>query len=158
MNVEYINPFIQSVTEFFTSMLGAQVDFMTIARTDPAIDETKINAFIGLSGAVVATVVISLPLGTAQNLVRSFVSINEMPDAETLRDGVAEAVNIIAGSAKTRLPMAQHGGISLSLPTVISGTQISIEYPKNAVLVEVPFESNLGVFSLRVAFKDLTTD
>jgi CheY-specific phosphatase CheX len=80
------------------------------------------------------------------------------PDDETLRDGVAEAINIITGNAKARLPQQPEQAICLSLPTVIRGTGVSIDYPTNANWIEIPFTSDLGNFSLLVAFLTLSSE
>ena len=152
MRVEYINPFVESVAEFFSTMLGSKVERMNIVRSNPNVEGNQIRALIGMSGAVCGSVMLVLEPNTGSNMIQRFLSMTTEPDEETLRDGVAEAVNIIAGNAKARLPQLPEHTISLSLPTVIRGTGVTIDSPTNAVWIEIPFKSDLGVFSLRVAF------
>ena len=158
MRVEYINPFIESVVEFFSAMLGSKVERKNITKSDGKVDDDHVRALIGLSGAVCGTVVLALSPETGANLVKKFLSMDDGPDDETLRDGVAEAINIIAGNAKARLPQLPEQAICLSLPTVIRGTGVSIDYPTSANWIEIPFSSDLGNFCLLVAFLTLSPE
>lgn len=158
MKVEYINPFVESVSEFFSAMLGANVERKTISRSQGKIDDNHIRSLIGMSGATCGTVVLVLPIETGANLVKRFLSMDEGPDDETLRDGIAEAINIIAGNAKSRLPQQPGQTISLSLPTVIRGSGVTIDYPINTIWIEIPFVSDLGNFSLLIAFLTLSPE
>ncbi len=65
---------------------------------------------------------------------------------------MAELVNIVAGGAKVRF---SDGGkpVELSLPTVVRGSHFSVDYPSQAVWLEVPFQSELGAFTLRVTLE-----
>lgn len=67
---------------------------------------------------------------------------------ETVSDGVAEIVNIVAGGAKARMTKGEGKPLDLSLPTVVRGNSYTVEYPSQAVWLEVPFKSDLGEFSL----------
>lgn len=158
MRVEYINPFIESVAEFFSAMLGSRVERKSITKSDGNVEDSHVRALIGMSGAACGTVVLVLSPETGANLVKKFLSMDEAPDDETLRDGVAEAINIIAGNAKSRLPQQPEQAICLSLPTVIRGTGVSIDYPTNSNWIEIPFASDLGNFSLLVAFLTLSQE
>jgi chemotaxis protein CheX len=71
---------------------------------------------------------------------------------ETVTDGVGEIVNIVAGSAKSKFT-GDGPPIDLSLPNVIRGNDYTVEYPSKAVWLEVPFQSELGPFNMRVTFE-----
>ena len=69
-------------------------------------------------------------------------------------DGVAELVNIVAGSAKAKFSNGNGSDIiSLGLPTVVHGGSDIVEYPSQSTWLDVPFASELGPFSLRVTFE-----
>lgn len=154
MRVEYINPFIVSVTEFFNTMLGSSVERASIGIAGNSSSDEAFRAVIGLSGAICGTVVLVLPKSTGVQLVERLLCSEEEPDEDTLRDGVSEAVNIIAGNAKARLPQEDGRSISLSLPTVISGIGVKIECPSDTAVVDVGFKSDLGDFSLKIGFQN----
>jgi CheY-specific phosphatase CheX len=75
-------------------------------------------------------------------------------DEDTLVDGAAELVNIVAGSAKAKFCKDGGAPLDLSLPTVIRGEGFQIDYPSKTVWIEVPFSSELGSFKVRVTFED----
>lgn len=157
MRVEYINPFIESVFELFHTMLNADVK-----RGDVGLIRggggngaagRDVTAFIGLSGPARGTVALSFPTHTTLALVGKLLGNDIRVFDETVSDGVAELVNIVAGSAKAKLTHGAAKPLDLSLPTVVRGNSYSVDYPSQAVWLEVPFTSSLGDFSLRVTFE-----
>ena len=74
----------------------------------------------------------------------------------SVSDSVSEIVNIVAGGAKAKFTDVYQKGskpIKLSLPIVIRGNSFSIDYPSKSMWLEVPFNSDLGGFTLRVTFE-----
>jgi chemotaxis protein CheX len=149
VDVNYINPFIESVCELFTTMLGCHPKRgdVGVSKGDSGIRE--VTALIGLSGPVRGMVSVSFPVITALNIACKLMGRETKLVDESLSDVVAECVNIISGSAKAKL---NQGGapIDLSLPTVIRGNGYNVDYPKKTLWLEVPFTSEMGSFSLRV--------
>ncbi|MDX9974045.1 MAG: chemotaxis protein CheX [FCB group bacterium] len=154
MKVEYINPFIESVFELFSTMLGAQAmrGEVGVAR-GPNCNPREIMGLIGLSGNVRGTVALSFPTGTALAMVSRLLGMETHVIDETVSDAVAELVNIVAGSAKAKMNTSDGPPTDLSLPTVVRGNSYSVDYPSKAMWLEVPFTSDLGPFSLRVTFE-----
>jgi CheY-specific phosphatase CheX len=68
-------------------------------------------------------------------------------------DAMAEMVNIVGGSAKSKLS-EEIGGepIQLSLPTIIRGESFRIQYPSGSIWMEAGFSSDCGPFRLCVTF------
>ncbi len=153
MRVEYINPFIESVYELFSTMLSAQVRRGEVGLSNGAGNPREIMALIGLSGPARGNVALSFPTGTALAMVSRLLGADTHVVDETVSDAVAELVNIVAGSAKAKFNTNGGTPIDLSLPTVVRGNSYSIDYPSKAVWLEVPFTSDLGAFSLRVTFE-----
>ncbi len=153
MKVEYINPFIESVYELFSTMLGSKVERGQIGISTGANNPRDIMAIIGLSGPARGSVALSFPTQTALNMVGKLLGIETRIIDETVSDGVAEIVNIVAGNAKAK--MTKDGGtpIDLSLPTVLRGNDFRVDHPSQSVWLEVPFTSDLGAFCLRVTFE-----
>ena len=56
-------------------------------------------------------------------------------------------------SALAKLSQEGATPIDLSLPTVVRGDNYQIDYPTQTVWLEVPFNSSLGEFNLRVTFE-----
>jgi chemotaxis protein CheX len=72
---------------------------------------------------------------------------------DTVSDAIAEMVNIVAGGAKSKLSGDDRPPIDLSLPTVVRGNSYNVDYPSGSIWLEVPFNSELGSFTLRVTFE-----
>jgi len=155
MKVEYVNPFIESVYELFTTMLSAKATRRKAALSEGAGGGSEVTALIGWSGPARGTIALALPEETALSLAARLLSTEMKEVDETVMDAVSELVNIIAGGAKAKFSQSQGiGTIDLSLPTVIAG-QYDVEYPSQTTWIEVPFDSDLGSFSLRVAFESV---
>lgn len=153
MQVEYINPFIESVYELFSTMLGCEAKRrgdIGLARTQG--NARDISALIGLSGPARGIVSLSFPATTALSMVSRLIGSDTRVIDDTVIDAVAELVNIVAGGAKAKLT---GGGtpIDLSLPTVVRGSNYSVDYPSKAMWLDIPFTSELGNFSLRVTLE-----
>ena len=156
MKVEYINPFLESVNELFTTMLDSKVEKGEVGVTVPEEKGTSqrfITALIGLSGSARGTVALSFPVPTALKMVSRLLGQKTQIADDTVSDAVAELVNIIAGGAKANFQNGSDRPIDLSLPTVVRGTSYYVEYPSNATWLDVPFTSDLGPFRLRVTFE-----
>jgi chemotaxis protein CheX len=153
MKLEYINPFIESVEKLFTTMLDSKVSRGDIGVTISSDAPYDVTALIGLGGETRGTVALSFPDSTALKMVAKMLDIDSDEVNTEVIDGVGEIVNIVAGSAKSKLVRSDGKPIDLSLPNVILGDDYTIEYPSEAVWIEVPFNSDLGPFKLRVTFE-----
>ncbi len=152
MRIEYINPFIEAVYTLFSTMLGCTVQRGEIGLRESAV-EGDITAIIGLSGPARGTVALTFPDDTAVSMVGRFLRMEGPEVEENVPDGVAELVNIVAGSAKARFhDPSVKDPINLSLPTVIRGEKYSVRYPSQSQWLDVPFASELGSFRMRVTF------
>ncbi len=154
MKVEYINPFIESVYDLFSTMLGCQAKRGDIALAKPGGALQEITALIGLSGRARGTVALSFPEPTALAMVGRLLGVEMDTVDETIADALGEMVNIVAGGAKAKLANENGGSpIDLSLPNVIQGSNYCVDYPSHTTWLDVPFSSELGSFSLRVTFQ-----
>ena len=153
MKVEYINPFIDSVHTLFSTMLNAKATRGTPGISKQSGDPRDITGLIGLSGPARGTVAVSFPDNTALAVASRLLGSEITTMDDSVSDVIAELVNIIAGSAKARFKTDAPRPIELSLPTVVRGSNYAVQYPSGSVWLEVPFESDLGPFSMRVTFE-----
>lgn len=154
MKVEYINPFIESVYDLFSTMLSstAKRGDVGVLKGEPT-SARHIMALIGLSGPARGMVALSFPVETALRMVNRLLGTETKVLDDTVSDAMAELVNIVAGGAKARFPLEDGvAPIDLSLPTVVRGSNYNVDYPSGSVWLEVPFETDLGPFDLRVTF------
>jgi chemotaxis protein CheX len=153
MQARHINPFIEAVYELFQTMLASKVERGPIGVTAGEARPSDILAIIGISGPTRGTVSIGFPAHTALAIVGRILGTPVEQLDDTVSDGVAEVVNIVAGSAKAKLNAGNDHPLDLSLPTVVHGENYNVQYPSKSVWLEVPFKSDLGEFNLRVTFE-----
>jgi chemotaxis protein CheX len=154
MKVEYINPFIESVHDLFLAMLSCEAKRGDINLSKEIPPCRDIVALIGLSGQTRGIVALSFPVTTALAMVGRLLKSEVLVVDETVKDGVAEIVNIVAGGAKVKLGLKDGPPIELSLPTVVRGNSYSVDYPSRSIWLDIPFTSELGPFSLRVTIEE----
>lgn len=152
MKAELINPFIESISELFSMMLNAKAERGKITATRDECPAFDVAAMIGISGESKGTVAILLPSDTAIGIVGRLMGMEFEEVDDTVKDGLAEVVNIVAGGAKARLSGDKGEPMSLGLPSVVTGSNYQIEHPKGSIWLEVPFESDLGALVMRVTF------
>ncbi len=153
MKVEYINPFIESTYDLFTTMLGAKAERGDVGLAGNEANPRDIMGLIGLSGPARGMVALAFPVKTALNMVNRLLGSEITVVDDTVSDAIAEMVNIVAGGAKAKLNIGEGAPIDLSLPTVVRGNSYNVDYPTGSVWLEVPFDSDLGTFTLRVTFE-----
>lgn len=149
MQVEYINPFITSLSNTFATMLGCEVRRGQISLKDNHMPNFEISGTIGLSGKAIGTIVLSLSKGVALKAASAML-LKEMTEVDDeVIDAVGELVNVVAGGAKTELEEYQ---LLSSLPNVITGRNHDIRFPSEVPPICVPFETKWGPLSLEVGF------
>jgi chemotaxis protein CheX len=134
-------------------MLTAKATRGTVAIARGESSFYDIVALIGLSGPARGTVTLAFPIKTALSIVNRLLGTESRIIDDTVSDAIAEVVNIVAGGAKARFKIENGPPIDLSLPSVIRGNSFCVDYPSKTTWLEVPFDSELGPFTMRVTFK-----
>lgn len=153
MQAELINPFIESVQEIFSTMLTSNAKRGKISVSRDNRGPGELLAIIGIIGESKGTVAVSFPTDTALRVVGRIAGMEFESVDETIIDGVAEIVNMIAGGAKAKLTGNGKRPMDLGLPSVVTGKDFQVDYPKKSIWLEVPFDSDLGPFLMRVTFE-----
>ena len=155
MKVEYVNPFIESVYDLFSTMLNSKAVRGDVGMAEEGpMKPSEVTALIGWSGPARGTVALALPEETALAVAGRLLATELTEIDDDVMDAVSEVVNIIAGGAKAKFSeSAGIGTIDLSLPTVIFGAEYNVDYPSQTNWIEVPFVTDLGPLSVRVTFE-----
>lgn len=152
MQVEYINPIVTATVSTLDTLIGLKVrrGQASAARTFRPPARTSFVAVIGMAGTVQGSVVLTFDDKVARDVVGRMVG-GEAGSDEEVADGVGEVVNIIAGNTKTILN-EQNLGLKLSIPNVVQGCEIRVHPPEGIPAILIPFESEIGTFSIQIAF------
>ena len=150
MDVRFINPFITATRHVFKTMMKVDTLISKPFIKDGDSRDTEVSALIGLSGDAVGSVVLCFPLTTAVKIASAFAGEPMPADHPDFGDALGEMVNMVAGQAK-----AQFEGLScnISLPKVLSGTDMKVHRSRREVTLVLPCDSNLGKFRVEVTMK-----
>ena len=151
MDVVYIDPFISSVSNMFSSMLFSATHSGDIVNETNGLNIGDINACVELSGSLSGTVVLTFPSKTAVQLVNSLLAMELTDVDETVIDGISEMANIVAGAAKAQLPVAGGEPIKLGIP--ISFQNDSGKIPTKEEWTRISFDGELGSFNLWISLE-----
>jgi chemotaxis protein CheX len=150
IKVEHINPFIQATAQTFATMVKCDVKPGKMHLKTAEATHHDVSGIIGLSGGAKGSVALGFPRITALKVVSAFIGDKVLALDKDALDAVGELANIIAGSAKQDLSQFK---IMISLPTVITGSNHSLNPPSDTPELIVPFETPHGRFDLLVCFK-----
>ena len=151
MDPNNLLPFIKSTQNIFETMLqmGIEIGEPTVkADRAPSHD---VSGIIGFNGDVGGSVVLSFPFATAQRIVSVFTGMEVDIEAhDDIADAVGELVNMIAGGAKAQFKGKK---VSISCPSVVVGSDHTVQNSKDAVCVLIPCDCDCGNFTVEVAIK-----
>jgi chemotaxis protein CheX len=150
IKVEHINPFIQATAQTFATMVKCEIKPGKMQLRTGDTMHHDVSGIIGLSGGAKGSVALSFPRITALKVVSAFIGDKVLQLDKDALDAVGELANIVAGSAKQDLSQYK---IMISLPTVITGNNHTLNSPSDAPELIVPFETPHGKFDLLVCFK-----
>lgn len=150
MNVQFINPFIETIDNILATMAS-----MTCEHGKPYLKEGDkplgaVTGVIPMSGeAVEGSLAISFNENTIVKISSSMLGeeITELND--TCKDLTGELTNMLSGGARKLL---WEGGFNFEMatPTMISGEE-PIKHFVDAPVVVIPFDTKVGSFFIEVA-------
>jgi CheY-specific phosphatase CheX len=133
---------VSSTLNTFQTML--MIELTPIISEPYPVIECEFAGMIGFSGDSSGNIAICMSRATAMEAAASFVGEKITEDSE-LSDCVGELVNMIAGNAKSCL---DDKNILLSLPEVIVGRDIKIDFCRFKTRTDLFFESSAGPIHL----------
>jgi chemotaxis protein CheX len=145
---KFIAPFVKMTKDVFSMMLGWQVDLIGVLTNDTSAPRHDCSGIVGLSGAIRGSVVISVDQEVAICAAGSF--IGERPDSinSDVIDTVGELANMIGGASKDKMGIA---GISVGLPTVVTGKDHRVSFEPGAHVEMLQFSSPHGPLTVEIA-------
>jgi chemotaxis protein CheX len=151
VKAKFVNPFLEASVNLFQEYLDLKVTAASPHLLKDPQSLYEVSGIIGLAGQTTGAVVLSFPRETAMAVVGRMAGKTYLGLTNEVLDGVGELVNIIAGNAKKYL---EEFRIVISLPGVIVGTSYKIKWPEGIPVIAIPFESELGIFSVNVSMRD----
>src|SRR5687768_3607686 len=103
MKAEYINPFVISAVEVFSTMLDCELTRGKLSLTADFQPAHDVSGIIGLSGKASGTVVVSVDRNVAISATERMLGQRPLTIDTDVIDAVGELTNMIAGRAKAGL-------------------------------------------------------
>lgn len=158
MNVNYINPFVIATQEVFKTMVHLPITLGKPYLRQSGDPKYDVSATIGISGAVTGSAILSFPLNVAVAVASGLAGAPSTELDQDAIDALGEVANMIAGSAKAKLP---GGANKLSLPNVVLG-QHRVALPSGVPIIVIPCAITLsaepkrivGNFIIEIAFRE----
>ena len=151
MDVHYINPFIVSIKDVFSTMVGVEVQVLKHEMKVNDSEKVGVSGVIGFSGDAAGACLLCFPTDVACKLASAFAG-EEMSDSHPdFADAIGELANMIAGGAKSSFDGL---AVTISLPSVVIGDPHEIVVtgvPSDAPRLIIPCQTGLGQFYIEVA-------
>lgn len=150
MKAEYLSCLVESISEIFSAMLNSETKSGSILMSSARNPTTFINAHISFFGAAEGVVTLSFPPTTATKVARALTNTEGTIPRDMLEDCVVELVGmLVARSSFKELA---------SSPARIGRPCSDSEEVNDVVassMLEIPFDSNMGPFSLHIGLSPL---
>jgi len=151
MDASMISPFVNAIQNVFSTMFQLPVEI-----GDPRLKTDRkathdVSGIIGVSGEMVGTIVLSMPMEAAQSIVTLFTGMEFEETSDDFADAVGELVNMISGNAKAEF---QRKGVSISCPSVVLGEGHTIAVQSGTPCVLIPCSTDCGEVVLEVALRE----
>ncbi len=150
MDVKYINPFIMSIKHVFATMVHTEVNVQKPQLKPQGAASADVSGIIGFSGDAAGCVVLSFPTEVACKVASTFAGTHLGPSDRDFPDAIGELTNMVAGCAKKEF---EGINVSISLPSVVIGSNHVVAQSRGPLRVIIPCETKLGPLFVEVAME-----
>lgn len=153
MEAKYINPVLEAMMNVLKTMAKVEPKQGKLALKDGNKaygDVTGVMTMVSdkIKGSIALTFTKPAILDIAKRMLgQEFSEIDEM-----VTDLTGELTNMVTGGAKAIFE-TQGYDFNMSLPTVISGENHSVEHKSDGPTIVIPFSMESGDFFIEVSFK-----
>lgn len=152
MNVEFFNPFLNSMSNVLATMATLDIKPQKLAVKNDAIPKGDVTGIISMNSPNSKGV---LSISFSENVILSIAHrmlgepITEL-NKEVI-DLVGEITNMVCGNAK-RILETKGYDFDLASPEVITGKSQVTKYADGVPVVVIPFTTDVGEFHVEVCF------
>ena len=153
MDVRYINPFIESLVDTFSTMTGlTPVSLAPFLKDDQEAMADITGLITFASDTVRGSVALSLDEQLALMVFERFTGDRATSLNADVTDCVGELANMVAGGAKSRLSETGQT-FRISLPKVQIGREIHIDHNIASPAIVIPFDAGGLALKIEVAME-----
>ena len=152
MNVEFINPFIASLTNVLKTMAQTELKPGKPKKKSDTVARGDVSGMIGLVGdSIKGSLSITFEEPLALEIMNRMLGEKPSVIDDEVSDMVGEIANMVCGGAK--LALAEHGyEFGMATPIVVSGKNHSINHQVDGPKMIMPFSHEFGKAYLEICF------
>jgi chemotaxis protein CheX len=153
MKVDYINPVLESIVDVLTMMANVQPRAgkpVIKASSKASGDVTGIMSMVGSNTRGSIAITFSKP--AILEICFNMLGDTKKEIDDDVLNLVGELTNMVTGKAKALLEEKGYD-IGMSLPTVVSGKEHTIDHQSSAQKVLLPFNIASGKFFVELCFE-----
>jgi len=152
INAEYINPFLESATVVFKSILKVDLRRGKLVIKENPVPSMDIAIIIGITGGVTGEIVYSMSFPMVVKIADVLMpNLSEDEIKNEYKDIVGELANMITGNAMN-LFASTGKVIDITTPTVIEGNDFKFTMIKQTTL-GITLYSTMGQLEMNIALK-----
>ena len=153
MDVQYINPFIESTIHVLKTM-----SFITAKVGKPYLKKDEVargdvSGIIGLAGDVKGSISVSFKEACILPIVSNMFGEKLAELNDEVKDAVGEISNMISGQARQKLERIGRN-LKAAIPIVIMGRNHTISHITKDKIIAIPFSTDSGEFTIEVSFEE----
>ncbi|AUM15020.1 chemotaxis protein CheX [Ketobacter alkanivorans] len=153
MNVDIVNPFLESMSNVLATMAMLEPQAGQVAIKDEDIACGEITGIIGLVGDnFKASLAVSFSRPVILEITARMLGEEITDIDDTVIDLVGEITNMVTGGAKNLLDQKGYS-IGLSTPMVVTGVNHKVTHKAKGPRIVVPFTLEAGEFFVEVCFE-----
>ena len=155
VNVEFINPFLESLSNVLVTMGQIEVTASTPSVKSSTIARGDVTGIIGMVGnKVKGSLSITFTEPVALQVTNAMLGESLSKVDDTVTDMVGEITNMVTGGAKRLLADLGHD-FNMATPTVIAGHNHEIHHQSDGKVIQIPFSTSKGNIYVEVSFEDV---
>lgn len=152
MDINVAKPFIKATTDVLSTMamITPQAGKPFVKKDN--IARGDVTGVIGITGEKNGTISVTFTKDCAVSIVKNMLGGDIEDIVQDVKDAVGELTNMISGQARRGL--SEMGYVfQAATPTVIMGTNHTIQHVSKGPIMAVPFTTEAGDFTVEVSFE-----
>ena len=156
MNVNFINPFLESLINVISTMANMQLTPGKPGLKKGNLAKGDVSGLIGMIGPQTkGSLSITFELKLILEIMQNMLGENPGMMNEEITDLVGEITNMVTGGAKNKLGDKGYE-FDMATPVVVSGLGHTISHKANGKKIIMPFTSPHGSAFIEICFEDVS--
>ena len=160
--IEFSRPFITAAKNVFETMVFTKLETQKPSLKQNNISRGEVSSVLGLSGEVTkpngktkyrSMLVLSWPMETYLKVAGAMLMDTYTEYCDDIADVGGEICNMIMGNTKRELAGIGYT-TNMAIPSMITGKDHSINYPKGTAVIIIPIETAHGKMFMEVCYAE----